>query len=107
TVRKTKVEGVIEFGDRLTYVETPEKQKVVTSYEGELVLKAQSHGEGGKLSVHSRFHVPLGATLMVEDAAKVVRDSVLFTSHPYTNPIMSDAPGARRSLHIAEAQQGP
>src|SRR6184192_3982912 len=69
TVRKTKVEGVIEFGDRLTFVETPEKHKIVTSYEGELVLKAQAHGEGGsgKLSVHSRFHVPLGATLMVAD----------------------------------------
>src|SRR6266513_750235 len=79
TVRKTKVEGVIEFGDRLTFVETPEKHKIVTSYEGELVLKAQAHGEGGggKLSVHSRFHVPLGATLMVSDGAKVARDFVI------------------------------
>src|SRR3989454_1027711 len=77
TVRKTKVEGVIEYGDRLIFVETPEKQKIVTSYEGELILKAPSHGEtGGKLSVHSRFHVPLGATLMV-DGAKVGRDSEL------------------------------
>src|SRR5439155_1303203 len=51
TVRKTKVEGVIEYGDRLIFVETPEKQKIVTSYEGELILKAASHGEtGGKLS---------------------------------------------------------
>src|SRR3989449_901651 len=66
TVRKTKVEGVIEFGDRLTYVETPDKQKVVTSYEGELILKAQSHGEAGEVSVHSRFHVPLRVTPIVE-----------------------------------------
>src|SRR6267378_1926830 len=29
TVRKTKVEGVIEYGDRLTFVETPEGQRVV------------------------------------------------------------------------------
>src|SRR3989449_2262538 len=85
TVRKTKVEGVIEYGDRLIFVETPEKHKIVTSYEGELILKAPSHGEtGGKLSVHSRFHVPLGATLMVVDGAKVGRDSVLFTWDPYT-----------------------
>src|SRR3989475_6897269 len=91
TVRKTKVEGVIEYGDRLIFVETPEKQKIVTSYEGELILKAPSHGEtGGKLSVHSRFHVPLGVTLMVVDGAKVGRDSVLFTWDPYTNPIMTD-----------------
>ncbi len=102
TVRKTKVEGVIEYGDRLTFVVTPEKQKVVTSYEGELILKALSHGEAGKLSVHSRFHVPLGATLMVEDGAKVVRDSVLFTWDPYTNPIMTDVAGVVRFVDIAE-----
>src|SRR5947208_1024042 len=57
TVRKTKVEGVIEYGDRLTFVETPDKQRVVTSYEGELILRAAKHGasEEGKLSVHSRL----------------------------------------------------
>src|SRR5256885_14265233 len=62
TTRKTKVEGVIEYGDRLTFVETPEGLRVVTSYEGELILKAAAHGGGtaaGKLAVHSRFHVPL------------------------------------------------
>jgi DNA-directed RNA polymerase subunit beta' len=102
TVRKTKVEGVIEYGDRLTFVETPEKQKVVTSYEGELILKAQSHGEGGKLAVHSRFHVPLGATLMVADGTKVARDGVLFTWDPYTNPIMTDVAGVVRFVDIVD-----
>src|SRR5881296_1442774 len=103
TVRKTKVEGVIEYGDRLIFVETPEKQKIVTSYEGELILKAPSHGEtGGKLSVHSRFHVPLGATLMVVDGAKVARESVLFTWDPYTNPIMTDVGGVVRFVDIVE-----
>src|ERR1041385_8239095 len=103
TVRKTKVEGVIEYGDRLLFVETAAKQKIVTSYEGELILKAPSHGEtGGKLSVHSRFHVPLGATLMVADGAKVGRDSVLFTWDPYTNPIMTDVGGVVRFVDIVE-----
>src|SRR5436190_215714 len=105
TVRKTKVEGVIEYGDRLIFVETPEKQKIVTSYEGELILKAASHGEtGGKLSVHSRFHVPLGATLMVVDGAKVARESVLFTWDPYTNPIMTDVGGVVRFVDIVEEE---
>src|SRR6266699_703837 len=105
TVRKTKVEGVIEYGDRLIFVETPEKHKIVTSYEGELILKAPSHGEtGGKLSVHSRFHVPLGATLMVVDGAKVGRDSVLFTWDPYTNPIMTDVGGVVRFVDIVEEE---
>jgi DNA-directed RNA polymerase subunit beta' len=108
TVRKTKVEGVIDYGERLVFVETPEKQKVVTSYEGELVLKAAAHGPkdggsaAGKLAVHSRFHVPLGATLMVEDGAKVARDGVLFTWDPYTNPILTDVPGIVRFVDIME-----
>jgi len=108
TVRKTKVEGVIDYGERLVFVETPEKQRVVTSYEGELVLKAAAHGPkdgpagGGKLAVHSRFHVPLGATLMVDDGAKVARDGVLFTWDPYTNPILTDVPGIVRFVDIME-----
>jgi DNA-directed RNA polymerase subunit beta' len=105
TVRKTKVEGVIEYGERLTYVETPDGQKVVTSYEGELILKAATHAKEaatGKLAVHSRFHVPLGATLMVEDEQKVARDGVLFTWDPYTNPILTDVPGIVRFVDIVE-----
>src|SRR2546422_426306 len=105
TVRKTKVEGVIEFGDRLTFVQPPEGQRIVTSYEGELMLKAAAHGgptASGKLAVHSRFHVPLGATLMVEDGQKVARDGVLFTWDPYTNPILTDVPGVIRFVDIVE-----
>jgi len=107
TVRKTKVEGVIEYGERLVFVETPEKQKIVTSYEGELVLKAAAHGGPnergtGKLAVHSRFHVPLGATLMVADEQKVAKDGVLFTWDPYTNPILTDVPGIVRFVDIVE-----
>src|SRR5439155_440098 len=101
TVRKTKVEGVIEHGDRLTFVETPEKQRVVTSYEGELILKAAPHGgtsgtAASKLAVHSRFQVPLGATLMVDDGQQVAKDGILFTWDPYTNPIMTDVAGLVR-----------
>src|SRR3989442_7634773 len=110
TVRKTKVEGVIEHGDRLTFVATPDGQRVVTSYEGELILKAAAHTASGhvtaaqKLAVHSRFQVPLGATLMVDDGQQVAKDSVLFTWDPYTNPIMTDVAGLARVVHIVEKQ---
>jgi len=105
TTRKTKVEGVIEHGDRLTFVTTPEGQRVVTSYEGELILKAAAHGgptASGKLAVHSRFQVPLGATLMVADDQQVAKDGVLFTWDPYTNPIMTDVGGLVRFVDIVE-----
>ncbi|MGH7700122.1 MAG: DNA-directed RNA polymerase subunit beta' [Gemmatimonadales bacterium] len=104
TMRKTKVEGVIEYGDRLTYVTTPEQLKVVTSYEGELILKTQTPGQADakELAVHSRFHVPLGATLMAEDGQKVTKDGVLFTWDPYTTPILTDVPGLVRFVDIVE-----
>src|SRR6266540_3254113 len=109
TVRKTKVEGVIEHGDRLTFVETPEGQRVVTSYEGELILKAAAHGGSGgrvtaaqKLAVHSRFQVPLGATLMVDDGQQVAKDGILFTWDPYTTPIMTDVAGLVRFVDIVD-----
>ncbi|MGH7752863.1 MAG: DNA-directed RNA polymerase subunit beta', partial [Gemmatimonadales bacterium] len=73
---------------------------------GELVLKAAAHGpkEGavGKLAVHSRFHVPLGATLIATDGQKVAKDGVLFTWDPYTNPILTDVPGIVRFVDIVE-----
>ncbi|MGH8621971.1 MAG: DNA-directed RNA polymerase subunit beta', partial [Burkholderiales bacterium] len=104
TVRKTKIEGVIEYGDRLTFVVTPDKQKIVISYEGELVLKTAPHGDADakKLAVHSRFHVPLGATLVADDGARLLRDGVLFTWDPYTNPIMTDVAGIVRFVDIVE-----
>jgi len=107
TVRKTKVEGVIEHGDRLTFVKTPEGHQVVTSYEGELILKAAPHGgtsgtAASKLAVHSRFQVPLGATLMVDDDQQVAKESVLFTWDPYTNPIMTDVGGLVRFVDIVD-----
>src|SRR5205809_335245 len=105
TVRQPKVEGVIEHGDRLTFVKTPEGHQVVTSYEGELILKAAAHGghtAAAKLAVHSRFQVPLGATLMVEDDQKVAKDGVLFTWDPYTNPIMTDVGGLVRFVDIVD-----
>src|SRR5207249_2811817 len=49
-------------------------------------------------------HVPLGATLMVVDGAKVGRDSVLFTWDPYTNPIMTDVGGVVRFVDIVEEE---
>src|SRR5256884_396299 len=69
------------------------------------MLKAAAHGgptASGKLAVHSRFHVPLGATMMAQDGQKVARDGVLFTWDPYTNPIMTDVGGVVRFVDIVE-----
>jgi DNA-directed RNA polymerase subunit beta' len=96
TARKTKLTGVIRFGDRLQVVDTPDGSRLVTGYEGELVL------EDADGQVRSRFHVPLGATLMVEDGSEVKREDLLFTWDPYANPIISDVAGTVRFGDIVE-----
>ena len=42
TSRKSKVAGRIEYGDRLVVVTGPDGQRIVTSYEGEISIRASS-----------------------------------------------------------------
>src|SRR4029077_6353002 len=99
TARKSKVAGVIEYGDRLIAVTNPEGQRIVTSYEGEILIKA-SHDKNAAIA--ARLQVPLGAILMVEDGSDVKRDQVIFTWDPYTNPILADVNGTIRFVDIVE-----
>jgi DNA-directed RNA polymerase subunit beta' len=81
TARKSKVDGVIEYGDRLISVTNAEGLQIVTSYEGELTIRASSDNKVG-----ARLQVPLGATLMVKDGEEVKKDQIIFTWDPYSNP---------------------
>src|SRR5262245_55856225 len=99
TARKSKVAGVIEYGDRLIVVTNPEGQRVVTSYEGEILIKSSADKNA---AIAARLQVPLGAILMVEDGADVKRDQVIFTWDPYTNPILADVEGTVRFVDIVE-----
>src|SRR4249919_1511507 len=87
TARKSKVAGVIEFGDRLVVVTNGEGQRIVTSYEGEISIKASKDKNS---AVAARLQVPLGAIIMVEDGDDVKKDQAIFTWDPYTNPIITD-----------------
>jgi DNA-directed RNA polymerase subunit beta' len=95
TERRTKLDGRIRYGDRLLVVDA-EGRKLVTGYEGELIL------EDPDGQVRSRFHVPLGATLAVENGAEIKKTDLLFEWDPYTNPIMSDVAGTIRFVDIVE-----
>jgi len=99
TARKSKMAGVIEFGERLIYVTNAEGQKIVTSYEGEIIIRASKEENAAVLS---RFQVPLGAFLMVENGSEVKRDAVVFTWDPYTTPIIADVEGTVRFVDIIE-----
>jgi len=99
TARKSKLEGIVEYGERLVWVAYEDdggKHRIVTKHDGELVLR----DEDGR--VRSRFQVPLGADLAVEDGTEVKRDSLLFTWDPYTTPIITDVAGTTRFRDIVE-----
>src|SRR5690348_15835073 len=99
TARKSKVAGVIEYGERLVFVTNPEGQRIVTSYEGDIIVRASKEPNA---PVVSRFQVPLGAFLMVGDGAEIKRDAVVFTWDPYTTPIIADVEGTIRFVDIVE-----
>src|SRR5206468_6373707 len=65
TARKSKIAGTIDFGDRLVTVTNAEGQQIVTSYEGELTIRATGARTTREGSGAARLQVPLGATLMV------------------------------------------
>jgi len=99
TARKSKVAGVIEYGDRLVTVTNVEGQKVVTSYEGELTIRTSGERNA---AVGARLQVPLGATMMVNDGDDVKRDQVIFTWDPYTTPIIADVKGRVKFVDLVE-----
>src|SRR5689334_18680011 len=101
TARKSKVPGTIEYGDRLVVVTNAEGQSVVTSYEGEILIKSSTDRNAG---VAARLQVPLGAILMVKDGDEVKRDQVIFSWDPYTNPIIADVDGTIRFVDIVEEE---
>ena len=99
TVKKTKVPGVVEFGDRLTFVTDKDGKSIVTSYEGELTIKGSADASYG---VGARLLVPLGAELMVGEGQTVKKDDTIFSWDPYSNPIIVDVSGHVRFVDLVE-----
>jgi DNA-directed RNA polymerase subunit beta' len=97
TQRKSKIDGVIEL-DRVTTVDTPNEERIVTSREGQIVLKTK---EG---QVRSRLSVPYGATLAVENEQVIESGDLLFSWDPYSEPIVADSQGVVRFQDIVDDQ---
>jgi DNA-directed RNA polymerase subunit beta' len=95
TQRKSKVDGAVTF-DRITFVETPEGQHVVTSREGEIVMKTK---EG---AVRSRLTVPYGATLAIGEDQALEAGDLLFSWDPYSEPIVADRKGKVEFVDIVD-----
>ena len=97
TQRKSKIDGVISL-ERVTFVETPDDKRVVTSREGQILLKTK---EG---QVRSRLSVPYGATLSVDEGQDIDAGDLLFSWDPYSEPIVADSEGILVFQDILEEQ---
>src|SRR4029450_7243032 len=86
TQRKSKVDGKATF-ERITFVETPAQDRIVTSREGEIVMRTK---EG---VVRSRLAVPYGATLHAIEDQQMEAGDLLFSWDPYSEPIVADFGG--------------
>ncbi len=86
TQRKSKLQGTVGF-DRVTTVESPDGHIVVTSREGQLLMRTEED------RIRSRLAVPYGAQLHVTDGQDVKPGDLLFGWDPYSEPIVADHVG--------------
>ena len=93
TQRRSKLEGRIAF-ERVTTVTSPSDDTIVTSREGELLMKTPDD------RILSRLAIPYGATLFVEDDTDVGHGDLLFGWDPYSEPIVADKKGQIRFTDI-------
>ncbi|MDH3426997.1 MAG: DNA-directed RNA polymerase subunit beta', partial [Gemmatimonadota bacterium] len=93
TQRKSKLEGTVGF-ERIVAVATPDGSRVVTSREGQILMRTAGD------RVRSRLAVPYGATLHAEDGVAVKPGDLLFSWDPYSEPIVADHKGALRYKDI-------
>ena len=97
TQRKSKINGVIAL-DRVTVVDTPKEESIVTSREGQILLKTQDG------HVRSRLSVPYGADLAVEEGQEIEAGDMLFSWDPYSEPVVADAKGVIHFVDIVDEQ---
>jgi len=86
TQRKSKLKGTVGF-ERVTTVQSPDGSIVVTSREGQLLMRTEED------RVRSRLAVPYGAQLHVTDGQEVKPGDLLFGWDPYSEPIVADHAG--------------
>ena len=99
TQRRSKLEGKVEVAfERVTTVESPSEETIVTSREGELIMQTRD------ARVLSRLSVPYGATLHIADGVEVAKGDLLFGWDPYSEPIVADKDGLIRFIDIVREE---
>ena len=88
-------DGTAELVNVIT-VDHPELGRVVTGRNGELQLLDEQN------RVRHRMAVPYGSVLKVKDADEVDASDVMYEWDPYSNPIVTDRPGAVKFIDIID-----
>ncbi len=97
TQRKSKIDGKVGL-ERVTIVETANEERIVTSREGQILLKTHDG------AVRSRLAVPYGATLAVDEDQTIESGDLLFSWDPYSEPVVADAEGVIQFVDIVDEQ---
>jgi DNA-directed RNA polymerase subunit beta' len=97
TQRKSKIKGIVGL-ERVTTVLTQDGERIITSREGQILLKTQDG------SVRSRLSVPYGATLAVAEEEEIEAGDLLFSWDPYSEPIVADSAGVIEFVDIVDEQ---
>ncbi len=97
TERKSKFDAIIGL-ERVTVVKAASGDSIVTSRDGEIVLKT-SEGQ-----VRSKLRVPYGATLLVKESSEVEAQEILFKWDPYAEPMVADVGGVVKFVDIVDHQ---
>jgi DNA-directed RNA polymerase subunit beta' len=91
-----KSNGTVQYTAAMRYVTNARKELVAISRSGEIIIADDSGRE------RERHKVPYGATLLVNDGAKIKAGAVLATWDPHTRPIITEYAGQIRFENIEE-----
>ena len=94
---EAKNAGVVSFSSAMRYVQNGQKQLIVISRSGELVI---SDAETGR--ERERHKVPYGATLLIQPDQEVKAGQQLATFDPMTLPIISEYAGSVKFENVVE-----
>ncbi|MBT9541167.1 MAG: DNA-directed RNA polymerase subunit beta', partial [Thiobacillus sp.] len=93
---EAKSNGTIHYTASMRYVTNARKDLIAISRNGEIIIADDSGRE------RERQKVPYGATLMVNDGAKIKAGAILAAWDPHTRPIITEYAGRVRFENIEE-----
>ncbi|MDP6762202.1 MAG: DNA-directed RNA polymerase subunit beta' [Planctomycetota bacterium] len=96
--RKIKRTGTAKFGSNLKIVKNKEKEMVVLSRNGEVMILDERERE------LDRYAIPPGAVLKVTEGSEIKAGSVLCTWDPHNVPILAECAGVVRYEDLLEGK---